>query len=58
MSGYVRVPIISDELKNGEESDVENGSENDRSELEDCATFANNKDHQDSPLLGKADNFY
>jgi len=52
MSGYVRVPIISDELKNGEESDVENGSENDRSELEDCAIFADNKDHQDSPLLG------
>ena len=57
MSGYVRVPIIS-ELKNSEESDVENHSENDRSELEDCAIFADNKDHQDSPLLGKADNFY
>ena len=57
MSGYVRVPIISDELKKSEESDVENDSENDRSELEDCASFADNEDNQDSPLLGKVDNF-
>ena len=57
MSGYVRVPIISDEVKNSEESDVENDSENDRSELEDCASFADNEDNQESPLLGNADNF-
>ena len=51
MSGYVQLSTNSDDRRNNlNESDVDN-SEAEASD-HDCASFADNEDNQESPLIG------
>ena len=52
MSGYMKVPTDNPDTKyNHDDSDVEISRE--ISDQEDCASFADNEDNQESPLIGK-----
>ena len=58
MSGYTKVPTSDPEKRRrNNESDLDVSRE--VSEQEDCASFADNEDNQDSPLIGMIllDNF-
>jgi len=51
MSGYVQIPTNESSARiNHDESDVDDSR--DISEQEECASFADNEDNQESPLIG------
>ena len=63
MSGYVRVPTIPphhEARDNTKESDLEDDSSNEdeRNAADDCVSFADGEDNQDSPLLGTGSDVY
>ena len=57
MSGYMKVPTNNPDTKyTHDDSDVDISRE--ISDQEDCASFADNEDNQESPLIGKILIFY
>ena len=51
MSGYMKLPTNNPDTRNNiNDSDIDVSRE--VSDQEDCASFADNEDNQDSPLIG------